>query len=107
MVNFVVSDEVGWPESGLDIYGTVTSDPNEMGEFYVLLQDELGNTHTRTLDENYLPEGFINYTASMVKPGAGAEAGAESSVVITKPQEQSMWPYMAFLVVGGALILNM
>ena len=59
-----------------------------------------------TLDQNNLPESFVNYTASMVKPGAGAES-SEEPVVITKPQEQSMWPYMAFLVVGGALILNM
>ena len=97
-----VGDTVSWPESGLDIYGTVSSEPNEMGEFFVILMDEEGNTQTRTLDANRLPEGFTNHASVMVEP----EAGPDQPIVITKPQEQSMWPYMAFLVVGGALILN-
>ena len=28
-------------------------------------------------------------------------------VVITKPQQQSLWPYVLFMVAGGALILNL
>ena len=101
MVEFTVDDEVGWPEDGLDIYGTVANEPNEMGEFFVILDEE----GTRTLDANDLPEGFINYTSARVEPEAGESS--EEAVVITKPQEQSMWPYLAFLVLGGALILNM
>jgi len=101
-----VLDEVSWTEGGLEIWGTVASEPNLMGEFFVTLQDEHGNTHSRTLDALQLPENFVNQTSSLVEPEAGDESSGQP-IVITKPQEQSMWPYMAFLVVGGVLILNM
>ena len=101
MVNFIIGDEVGWPEDGKDLYGTVNSEPNEMGEFYVLLEVE-GSRHMRALDQDMLPEGFINYTTAMLNP----KASGPSNIVITKPQEQSLWPYVLFMVAGGALILN-
>ena len=99
MVNFLVHDEVGWLEDGVILEGAVDSEPNEMGEFYVLLT----GGGIRTLDALDLPDEFTNYSEAMIAPADRPTPG----VVITKPQQQSLWPYVLFMVAGGALILNL
>ena len=105
MVKLMVDDEVGWREDGEDWTGFVRSDPDEMGDFYVMVEDEFNNSHVKTLNENHLPDRFVNYTTAF--PDAGGWTDADEPTVITKPQEQSLWTYVAFMLVGGALILNM
>jgi hypothetical protein len=100
-------DEVGWREDGEDgerYVGFVISEPNDMGEFYVNVEDEAGHAQTRVLDALALPKDFINYTKStLVEP---VKTPKNKPIVISKPQKQSLWPYLAFMVAGGALILN-
>ena len=108
MVNFVVDDEVGWHEDGTDWVGFVTSDPNGMGEFHVTVEDEYNNPHPKVLNENDLPDGFINYTTSYPEGREVTESKPTNEpIVITKPQKQSLWPYVLFMVAAGGLILNM
>ena len=103
MVNLAIGDEVGWTEDGINgVEGTVTAEPNEIGEFYVTITDPDGNSEFRSLDALDLPDEFINYTEERVMPALRPLPG----VVITKPQKQSLWPYVLFMVAGGALILN-
>ena len=103
MVNITIGDEVGWTEGAWTLTGTVTSEPNEIGEFYVYTTDPDGYSTTRSLDALDLPEGFVNITEARVEPALRPPSG----VVITKPQKQSLWPYVLFMVATGALILNM
>ena len=107
MVNFIVDDEVGWREDGVDLVGFVISDPNDIGEFYVNVEDEDGHAQTRSLDVMDLPDGFENYTTAYPDGREVAESKPKNEpIVISKPQKQSLWPYVAFMVAGGALILN-
>ena len=141
MVNFEVDDEVGWHQDGVDWVGFVTSDPNDMGEFNIMVEDAEGNAHPKTLNEKDLPDGFINfrtapleeYTAdtgekyarwvddrgvthelsAQLNPDGSWKRRVRASytkpnepTVISKPQKQSLWPYVLFMAVGGALILN-
>jgi len=107
MVNFIVDDEVAWRENGVDYVGFITSDPNDMGEFHINVEDEEGHGQTRTLNENFLPERFVNYTTAFPE-GREVTAGWTDAepTVISKPQKQSLWPYVLFMVAAGALILN-
>ena len=105
MVKITIGDEVGWPEGNWTLTGTVTSEPNEIGEFYVYTTDPDGDTTTRSLDALGLPKGFVNITEERRLPGL-MPPSEFSGVVITKPQKQSLWPYVLFMVAGGALIIN-
>ena len=105
MVNFLVHDEVGWLEDGVILEGAVDSEPNEIGEFYVYTTDPDGDTTTRSLDALGLPRGFVNITEERRLPTL-MPPSKDTGVVITKPQKQSLWPYVLFMVAGGALILN-
>ena len=98
MVKFTIGDEISWLEDDIRLEGTVTSEPNEMGEFYVRLTDG----GVRTLDALGLPEEFTNYSDAMIAPADRPTPG----MVIAKPQQQSLWPYVLFMVGAGALILN-
>ena len=107
MVNFIVDDEVGWREDGVDYVGFIVSDPNDMGEFHVNVEDEDGNAHPKVLNENHLPEGFVNYATAYPEGREVTESKPTNEpTVISKPQKQSLWPYVLFMVAGGALILN-
>ena len=101
----MVDDEVGWREDGEDWVGFVRSDPNDMGEFHVAIEDEFNNSHLKTLNENHLPERFVNYTTAY--PEGREVTPTNEPTVISKPQKQSLWPYVLFMVAGGALILNL
>jgi len=141
MSDIEVDDEVGWHQNGVDYVGFVISEPNDMGEFYINVEDEAGHAETRVLDALTLPDGFINYRTAALEEytadtgekyarwvddrGVTHELSAQLNpdgswkrrvrasytkpdqpTVISKPQKQSLWPYVLFMVAGGALILN-
>jgi len=106
MVNFVAQgDQVGWYESGLNLNGTVTALPNDMGEFTVELVDEHGNAQTRAINIESPPTGFVDFSDQHRVSQPPRAAVASDLTVITKPQKQSLWPYLAFAVGVGAVIL--
>ena len=110
MVNKWVAqgDQVGWYEAGLNLNGTVTALPNDMGEFTVELTDEHGNSQTRALNIESPPTGFVDFSDQhrTSQPAQGTiTTGPQDLTVITKPQKQSLWPYLALAVGVGAVIL--
>ena len=110
MVNKWVAqgDQVGWYEAGLNLNGTVTALPNDMGEFTVELTDDHGNVQTRALNIESPPTGFVDFSDQhrTSQPARGTvTSDPQHLTVITKPQKQSLWPYLALAVGVGAVIL--